>query len=89
MTTSGAGDGKGAVARATLYFLLRYPGQIGHGGELKKDRLQVLLNWHRNGPVTSYERHRNAAIFEIQGNRNPLIDYPDWADSADFKRGFA
>ncbi len=81
--------GKGAVARATLYFLLRYPDQIGHAGELTSDRLNVLLDWHQQFPVTTYEKHRNAAIFEIQGNRNPLIDWPDWTSDADFKRGFA
>lgn len=82
--------GKGAVARATLYFLLRYPGRVGErSAELTVDRLQVLLNWHEAFPPDRYERHRNAAIFEIQGNRNPLIDYPDWAATADFREGFA
>ena len=32
----------------------------------------------------AYERHRNAAIFERQGNRNPLIDHPEWAARIDF-----
>ena len=27
-------------------------------------------------PVTEWERHRNAAVFERQGNRNPSIDRP-------------
>ncbi|UCD50828.1 MAG: endonuclease [Phycisphaerales bacterium] len=82
--------GKGAVARATLYFLLRYPGRVGERSvELTVDRLQTLLDWHADFPPDRYERHRNAAIFEIQGNRNPLIDYPDWAATADFREGFA
>ncbi len=82
--------GKGAAARATLYFLLRYPGRVGErSAELTVDRLQVLLDWHEAFPPDRYEWHRNAAIFEIQGNRNPLIDYPDWAATADFREGFA
>jgi endonuclease G, mitochondrial len=34
--------------------------------------------------VSDYERHRNAAIFERQGNRNPLIDHPEWAQHLAF-----
>jgi endonuclease I len=39
---------------------------------------------HDAEPVSEYERHRNAAIFERQGNRNPLIDHPEWAARIDF-----
>ena len=44
----------------------------------------MSLQWHEAEPVTEYERHRNAAIFERQGNRNPLIDHPEWASRIDF-----
>lgn len=78
-------EGKGAVARATLYFLLRYPGQVGDAArEFPEDRLPLLLRWHESEAVTEYELHRNAAIAEIQGNRNPLIDHPEWAKEIDF-----
>jgi endonuclease I len=80
--------GKGATARATLYFLLRYPDEIDDNSrEYQSERLEILLNWHQIHPVTEYERHRNAAIFEKQGNRNPLIDYPEWAEQIDFRQG--
>lgn len=76
---------RGAAARATLYFLLRYPRVVGDtADEFPEERLPVLLDWHENEPVTEYEFHRNAAIAEIQGNRNPLIDHPDWARNIDF-----
>jgi endonuclease I len=39
----------------------------------------MLLAWHEDDPVTDWERHRNAAICERQGNRNPFIDRPDLA----------
>ncbi|MDX2244839.1 MAG: endonuclease, partial [Leptolyngbyaceae cyanobacterium bins.302] len=82
------GAGKGAVARATLYFLLRYPGEINKTErEHQSDRLPILLDWHRTNPVTEYEKHRNAAIGDRQGNRNPLIDFPEWADKIDFRLG--
>jgi endonuclease G len=79
------GAAKGIVARATLYFLLRYPGNIKRSYDAA--RLATLLSWHSSHPVTDYERHRNMAIFEKQGNRNPLIDNPEWATEIDFKNG--
>ena len=79
--------GKGAVARATLYFLLRYKGKIESPSEFPKDRISILLQWHADHPVDEYERHRNQAIFEKQGNRNPLIDFPEWAGKIKFDLG--
>jgi endonuclease G, mitochondrial len=80
--------GKGPVARATLYFLLRYPGEINRTvKEYTEDRIAILLQWHTEHPVTDYERHRNMAIFEKQGNRNPFIDFPDWAEKINFQEG--
>lgn len=82
-------SGKGPVARATLYFLLRYPRSVGDADrEFTKDRLPLLLEWHQKNPPKEYERHRNAAIFEMQGNRNPLIDKPEWGTLIDFSQGF-
>jgi endonuclease I/V8-like Glu-specific endopeptidase len=80
--------GKGAVARATFYFLLRYPGEINATAkEYTKDRMATQLQWHQAFPVDDYERHRNQAIFRRQGNRNPLIDHPEWAKNIKFDRG--
>jgi endonuclease I len=39
--------------------------------------MDTLLAWHKENPVGMYKRHRNQAIFEVQGNRNPLIDHPE------------
>ena len=77
-------EGKGIVARATLYFLVRYPECIA---EYDQERIQTLLEWHVNEPPTLYEKHRNAAIQELQGNRNPFIDYPKLAAKVDFTGG--
>ncbi|MEW6279470.1 MAG: endonuclease [Candidatus Eremiobacterota bacterium] len=76
--------GKGPAARATLYFLLRYPGRARG---LTRGDLDMLLRWHRQDPVSDYERHRNQEIFLRQGNRNPLVDFPGWADRVDFRAG--
>ena len=81
--------GKGPAARATLYFLLRYPGEVGDAvKELQREALPALVSWHADDPVTDYERHRNAAIFEAQGNRNPFIDVPDLAGRIDLGSNF-
>jgi endonuclease G, mitochondrial len=75
--------GKGPVPRATLYFLLRYPGLVDPD-ELPAGWLEVLLNWYEQFPVGDYERHRNATTngtttppSSPQANRNPLVDHPE------------
>jgi len=70
-------NGKGISARAVFYFTLRYKGVIS-----LEDRtdLGLMLKWHQEDPVTLYEKHRNAAIQELQGNRNPFIDFPEYAE---------
>ena len=73
-------NGKGAVARATLYFLARYPGEVHGSAELPAKRIATLVRWARREPPTLWEQHRNAEIFAIQGNRSPFIDFPAWAD---------
>jgi endonuclease G len=84
------GAGKGPVARATLYFLLRYPGLVGDTEqELPAERLAMLLRWHDGDAVSDYERHRNAAVAELQGSRNPLIDHPNWGARIDFSAAWA
>ncbi|MCM3441578.1 endonuclease I family protein [Metabacillus halosaccharovorans] len=77
-------SGKGEVARATLYFILRYPNEIHH---YDRRDIQLLLKWHHECTVTTHEKHRNKAIFEKQKNRNPLIDFPQIADKIDFSVG--
>lgn len=85
--------GKGIVARATLYFLLRYPGVVGDiksgkKKELTKSNMSILLDWAQAEEPSDYERHRNAEIAKVQGNRNPLIDHPEWISEIAFEEGF-
>lgn len=80
---------KAAVARATLYFLVRYPGEVGDTSkEMPRNRLSVLLDWHHSAEPDLWEKHRNAEIAKVQGNRNPFIDFPELADKVDFDRGW-
>lgn len=73
---------KGIVARAVLYFLLRYPGAIK---VYDKAAVDMLKSWALAQPVTLYEKHRNREISIMQGNRNPFIDFPDLAQSVNIQ----
>lgn len=42
--------------------------------------LALMLNWHRQDPVSQKEVDRNNGIQKTQGNRNPFIDYPYLAE---------
>lgn len=46
----------------------------------KSEAFELLLEWNEMDPPDTYEINRNNAAYEIQGNRNPFIDYPDFAD---------
>ncbi len=40
----------------------------------------VLLQWHAADPPDANEQLRNDVVFTYQGNRNPFIDHPEWAE---------
>jgi len=82
---------KGDVARTLFYMDVRYSGELGEPnlslfngytratvdmGTLGK--LCTMYSWNLYDPVDNRELERNIAIFEIQGNRNPFIDHPDF-----------
>lgn len=62
---------KGNVARALFYFSIRY--------KLKIDPVEerFIRDWHKEDPVDEEEKERNEKIQQIQGNRNPFIDFPE------------
>ena len=39
-------------------------------------QLEMLMKWAKNDPVSKKETDRNNAVYGIQKNRNPFIDYP-------------
>lgn len=67
-------DHKGNVARALFYFSVRYDIEIPDHEEF------YLRMWNYSDPVDAEERHRNNVVEEVQGNRNPFIDDPEYAD---------
>lgn len=91
---------KGDIARSVLYFAIRYEDEFNSSwktNDVLADNAQdffvdwyinLLLSWHLNDPVSQKEIDRNDNGFQYQGNRNPLIDHPEfaydiWGDSDD------
>lgn len=50
------------------------------GSDMKPWALNMLLEWHRQDPVSQKEIDRNNAVEKHQHNRNPYIDYPELAE---------
>lgn len=79
---------KGDFARMVFYTSTRYKGEdnswnnweMASGAVLTADAAAILLQWHNADTVSQKEIDRNNAIYTIQGNRNPFIDYPVFAD---------
>lgn len=41
---------------------------------------ELLLDWARKDPVSQKELDRNNAVYKLQNNRNPFIDFPQLAE---------
>lgn len=67
---------KGEVARAMLYFVMRYQNY----NNFLDTQENILKQWHQQFPPTVVETTRANAIFTQQNNRNPFIDYPQLVD---------
>ena len=50
------------------------------GGNLKPWSKDLLLQWAAMDPVSKKEIDRNNAVYQIQHNRNPFIDFPELAE---------
>ena len=66
---------KGATARAMLYFVIRY--QDYQGFFVPQEA--ILKEWNRNFAPTAVDVKRNDDIQARQLNRNPFVDYPQFA----------
>ncbi len=65
---------------ASYYFgTLRFGNVISASNE--DAAIALLLEWHELDPVSEIERGRNDAVFGIQGNRNPFVDHPEYAEA--------
>ena len=83
---------KGDVARMIFYMATRYEGENGELDLVVVDevntypnpehgKLSALLEWNTMDPPSEFEEERNDRIYDNwQGNRNPFVDHPEFAD---------
>jgi endonuclease I len=79
---------KGDLARNYFYMATRYLGEdnswpgspMVNGSQPKEWALNMLFEWHNDDPVSQKEVDRNDAVYDIQDNRNPFIDHPEYVD---------
>jgi len=79
---------KGDFARNYFYMATRYKNVVsGWSSAMLADdsypvftewALNMLMEWHTNDPVSTKETDRNNAVYDIQHNRNPFIDHPEY-----------
>ncbi|WP_397537136.1 endonuclease [Rummeliibacillus pycnus] len=84
-------DVKGDIARILFYMATRYEkgdrvdlelnDRVNNGTNPFHGKLSVLLQWNEQDPVSKWEKQRNEKIYNIQGNRNPFIDHPEWVEA--------
>ena len=77
---------KGDLARIYFYMATCYEPYIAEwvsdmlGGDSYQPfadwAMPMLLRWAKNDPVSPKELARNEAVFRMQGNRNPFVDFP-------------
>ena len=86
---------KGDFARNYFYMATRYYGEdnnwpgsdMTNGAEPKPWALNMLYLWHQQDPVSQKEIDRNNAVYQIQDNRNPFIDHPEYVGTLWFYSG--
>ena len=87
---------KGDIARILMYMVVMYNGDTASQSlDLQLNdfivtdtsykgphhgKISVLMQWHILDPVDQSEIRRNNLVFGIQGNRNPFVDYPHFAE---------
>ena len=86
---------KGDMARIYFYMATRYKSQCASWGGniftsdgIVKWEMDQMVAWAKQDPVDEREIARNNAVQEVQGNRNPFVDYPGledyiWGDKTD------
>jgi len=79
---------KGDFARTFFYVTVRYHTEdaawsgsaMTDGADILPWAVSLLLGWHEADPVDRKELERNGTVYAMQGNRNPFIDRPEFAD---------
>ena len=80
---------KGDIARIYFYMVTCYESQAASWGHsvfstayngFEKWTLDMLMRWSKQDPVDAVEIARNNAVYDVQKNRNPFVDYPGLED---------
>lgn len=80
---------KGDMARIYFYMATCYQDKCNSWGNdvfssqnlgLTNWYIAMLMRWSKQDPVDEREIARNNAVKEVQGNRNPFVDYPGLED---------
>lgn len=83
---------KGDIARAFMYMAIRYSNVCGSWSNganvvyqssypyLTNYAKNLFTKWAHEDPVSDKEYIRNEALFNIQHDRNPFIDHPEYID---------
>ena len=80
---------KGDMARIYFYMATCYQDKCNSWGHdvfsnenngLKNWVVAMFMEWSKQDPVDAREIARNNAVQEVQGNRNPFVDYPGLED---------
>ena len=76
---------KGDFARSYFYLSTTYNNEWKccdeagvNGSHIKPWMEAVLRTWHKNDPPDALEKKFNDAVFNLQKNRCPFIDHPEW-----------
>ena len=76
---------KGDFARTYFYMVTRYKNVVSDwnsamlsGDNLSNWAIDLLIDWAEQDPVSQKEVDRNNAVYNIQHNRNPFIDHPEY-----------
>jgi hypothetical protein len=76
---------KGDAARALMYMSTCYHLIGGLNWSFPSDQSPaVILQWHQQDPPSDHEIARHELIYSQQNNRNPFIDFPEWAERINF-----
>lgn len=80
---------KGDFARMYFYMATCYQDKCNSWGNdvfssqnlgLTNWYVNMLMRWSKQDPIDEVETARNNAVQEVQGNRNPFVDYPGLED---------
>ena len=71
---------KGDVARIIFYLMIAYDEAQSYNFTIIAQSLDLLLEWNEIDPVSNLEIQRNVRVQAFQGNYNPFIDYPQFAE---------